>query len=158
MEPLVFVIPGTPIAKGRPRFSTAGRFPRAFTPAKTSNYEAWVKMCAVEAMAGQPLIAGPVKLSLNMYFEVPSSWPKWKREAAVTDALRPTGRPDTGNVLKAIEDALNGIVWKDDSQVVEVDCCKAYDAEPHVRVRVQELPQPSSAKEWLRWQQMELAA
>jgi Holliday junction resolvase RusA-like endonuclease len=158
MEAISFIIPGQPVAKGRPRFSTAGRFPRAFTPAKTANYTAWCKSCAADAMAGRPLMTGPVWLSLNMYFETPSSWSKWKREAAITGAVRPTGKPDIDNVLKAIKDAMNGIVWKDDSQVVEVDCEKAYDAEPHVMVRVQELPQPSSAKDWLRWQQMELAA
>ena len=158
MDALSFTIPGQPVAKGRPRFSTAGRFPRAFTPAKTANYESWVKTCAVQAMAGRALMTGPVRLSLNMYFEVPSSWPKWKREAAITDAVRPTGRPDIDNVLKAIKDACNGLIWRDDAQIVQVHCDKAYDAEPHVAVRVQELPQPDSARAWMEWQREALAA
>ena len=43
-ERYYFVIPGEPVAKGRPKFSTRGGFVKAITPEKTANYETLVKL------------------------------------------------------------------------------------------------------------------
>jgi Holliday junction resolvase RusA-like endonuclease len=58
-------------------------------------------------------------------FEIPKSWPKWKRDAALLGIYTP-GRPDIDNVAKAVLDAFNGIVYKDDAQVYELTVKKIY--------------------------------
>lgn len=123
-EPLRIVIPGEMRGKGRPRFSTRGGFARAFTDSKTVNAEAWVKACAVEAGA---FPAGyPLRLRMEMVAAVPKSWSKRNRETALAGGLMPTGKPDIDNCLKLVCDALNGIAWQDDKQIVWVEARKRY--------------------------------
>lgn len=64
-------------------------------------------------------IEGPVKLLVRAYFPIPKSKPKKWREAALAEQIRHTGKPDLSNVLKNIEDVMNGVFWRDDSQIVE---------------------------------------
>lgn len=55
---------------------------------------------------------GPVLLSVVSHRHMPKSWPKRRR------GEQDTMKPDASNVLKLVEDALNGIAYKDDSQIV----------------------------------------
>lgn len=72
-----------------------------------------------------------------IYRAVPKSWSKRKRADAIADKIRPTTKPDLDNVIKGIKDALNGVWYKDDSQVVEYGLVgKWYAEEPHVYVRL----------------------
>lgn len=122
---LTITIPGEMRGKGRPRFSTAGGFARAYTDAKTASAENWIKACAVE-QAGTVPIAGPIALSVSIAVEVPRSWSKKRRAAALAGADFPTSKPDLDNCAKLIADALNGIVWRDDKQIVRMDLRKHY--------------------------------
>lgn len=131
------VIPGPPVAKGRPRISTRGGFARAYTPAKTVAYEGLVAMAGHEAMAGRAPIEGALRLGMVATFQVPASWSKKKTAAALEGAVRPAGRPDADNILKAIGDGLNGVVWRDDAQIVEVSLSKRYGAVPGVSLTVE---------------------
>ena len=134
---IAFTIPGEPVAKGRARaFVRAGRVAH-YTPAKTENYEARVAIFARQAMAGALPLAGAVSLSVVARFSIPASWSKKRRQAAMAGLVHFTKRPDLDNVLKAIKDGMNGIVWLDDSQVVSlVDCRKEYAEQPGVDVIV----------------------
>lgn len=129
-------IPGTPTAKGRPRFSRASG--RAYTPAKTAEAELGIKVIAALAMAGAAPFNGPLCVQMHAYFPVPASWSRKKRDAALTGVMRPTGKPDCDNLLKIL-DALNEIVWRDDAQVVDARVTKGYDARPRTVIVVQAL-------------------
>lgn len=48
--------------------------------------------------------------------------------------IRPIIKPDTDNIIKAVLDALNGLAYEDDSEVVSVTAKKYYSAEPRVEV------------------------
>lgn len=137
-----FTVPGTPIAKGRPRISTAGKFPRAYTPERTVKYENLVRLVAAETMAecGQALFDGPVCVEITALFPIAQSWSRVKREAAACGLLSHTSRPDADNIAKAITDSCNGIVWNDDSQVARLAVEKRYGAEPMTLVWVRSLP------------------
>jgi Holliday junction resolvase RusA-like endonuclease len=111
-----FTIPGRLGGKGRPRFAVVGGQGRAFTPARTRSTEAMVREFAAKAMAGAPPIEGAVHLSVIMHLDRPKSWTKRK----IAENPLPTGKPDLDNVLKLLGDALNGIVWKDDSQIASL--------------------------------------
>lgn len=143
-----FTIDGLPIAKGRPRAVKVGNFIRHHTPEKTANYESWVRGCARAAMDGRELLLCPVTLQLHFYLPVPTSWPAWRKEAALQGFVAPTGRPDIDNLVKSIKDACNMIVWKDDSQVVELSATKLYGEQPSALVNVLPLGEITSAVEW----------
>lgn len=135
-----FVVPGKPIGKGRPRAGRSfGGHVRLYTPEKTVSYESTVRLFGAQAMAGHAPLEGPVALGLDIDYEVPASWSRKKREAALSGELRPTSKPDIDNVAKAVGDALNGVVWRDDVQVVTLYANKRYAQAPGVTVRVTEL-------------------
>jgi Holliday junction resolvase RusA-like endonuclease len=79
-------------------------------------------------------------------FAIPKSWPKWRQGAAENGLVWHTIRPDASNVLKAVEDALQGVVYRDDSQIVSVVVQKAYSIDPKVVVFVDSPKVPLDGK------------
>lgn len=134
---ITFTIPGQPVGKGRARVSRRGGFARLYTPEKTASYESLVALAGQQAMAGRPVIEGAVAVTLRIAVQVPASWSKKKQAAALDGQVHPTTKPDIDNVEKAIFDGLNGVVWKDDVQVVQVVKAKRYGAKPGVEVAIQ---------------------
>lgn len=134
-----FIVPGIPQGKGRARATRTGRM---YTPAKTASYEGLIAMCGREAMVGRPLMLGPVVLAVRVLSPIPASWSQRKRLQAIREELLPTTKPDADNVLKAIGDGLNGVVWRDDSQLVRVVISKLYAETPGVSVQATELRHP----------------
>ena len=139
---LRFDIPGHPVGKGRPRATRANGFVSFYTPAKTRDYEKAVKT-AGRAFCKAPL-AGPLRMSLFVRMAVPKSWTKRQREDALSGCLRPTSKPDLSNVLKAIEDGLNGVCYEDDKQIVELAVTSWYSVEPGVTVEILTLDRGSA--------------
>ena len=136
---IVFVVPGTPVGKGRPKFARRGNFVTTYTPEKTASYENLVKIAAGRAMSGRAPIDGAVAVSLSIYVTPPASWSQKKQRAALSGEIYPTTKPDIDNVEKAVFDAMNEIVWKDDKQVVDVDKKKRYAIKAEVVVQVRAL-------------------
>lgn len=135
-----FTVPGQPIGKGRPIAGKSfGGHTTLRTPAKTVSYENLVGWTAAQAMAGLALMDGPVKAALTLQLQIPASWSQKKQRAALAGAIRPTTKPDVDNVVKAIFDAINGVVWKDDVQVVLLTVAKVYSHAPGVQVYVERL-------------------
>lgn len=137
------VVEGEPKGKGRPRFTRTGH---AYTPARTRDYEELIAARARQAMDGrQPIPKGvPVRMTILAVFGVPVSWPKKRRTAALQGVMHHTHKPDLDNVQKAVCDALNGIAYEDDSQIVKVNVEKVYGSEPMVRVFLEEATDGSS--------------
>lgn len=134
---LTFTVPGAPIGKGRPRVTTrGGKFATMYTPEKTVNYESLVSHSAKVAMNGMALFDGPASVTLEIRCQVPASWSQKKRAQALAGQVYPTTKPDIDNVEKAIFDGLNGVVWRDDVQVVDVTKRKRYADTPGVVVTV----------------------
>ncbi len=134
-----FTVPGQPQGKGRARFSTAGKFARAYTPAKTVAYEGLIALAAQDAMAERPLIEGPVYLHVTATFPIPASWSKKRRAGITSGTSWHTSKPDGDNIAKSVGDGLNGIVWKDDSQVALTKILKVYGDKPGLDVMVEAL-------------------
>lgn len=131
-----FTVPGKPVGKGRPRAAKRGKHITLYTPQTTVTYESTVALAASQAMTGRPLIEGPAEVLMTMVLPVPASWSKRKQADALAGQLMPTTKPDMDNVVKAIFDAVNGIVWTDDVQVVGLRVRKVYGATPGVQVTV----------------------
>lgn len=135
-----FTIPHAPVAKGRARSTVrpGAKFASHYTPEKTRNFEALVKDFAAQAVggAGAAPLACPVDLLVEFRFAIPASWPAWKRELAAAGLVHHTRKPDCSNLVKAIEDACNGVLFKDDGQVVGCVTDKRYTAGAEsIRVR-----------------------
>ena len=80
-------------------------------------------------------LAGPVSVCVSAYFKIPQGWNKQKTADAEHDVILPTKKPDIDNVAKTI-DGLNGLCWKDDSQIVQISACKYYSSEPRLVITV----------------------
>ena len=78
-------------------------------------------------------------LELNLYFPIPKSTRKKDVPAMRTGEIRPTKRPDLDNILKAVSDALNGIAYKDDSQIVAAVIQKFYSDKPRAEVEIKKI-------------------
>ena len=136
---VLFTVPGQPVAKGRPRFARRGAGVVAYTPQKTANYEAQVRVSATAAMDGIDPIAGPLELSIRCVLQIPASWSKKKKDMAALGVVCATKKPDIDNVIKGIKDACNGVCWVDDAQVVKVSIEKRYGAFPCATVMITKL-------------------
>lgn len=132
-----FDVPGDPVPKGRPRFARVGAGMKAYTPAKTATYEQMVALHARAAMRSKPVLEGPLQATLTFGLPIPRSWPAKRRQAAALGELWPTAGMDIDNAAKSLLDGCNGIVYKDDAQVVRLLVVKMYAIEPGCSVRIE---------------------
>jgi Holliday junction resolvase RusA-like endonuclease len=134
-----FEVRGEPVPAGRPR---AGKTRKGRTvlydPAKSRNFKQYVKLVASQH-APKALITGPIILEVDVFRPIPKSFSKKKASQAEEKRLRPTTKPDTSNYVKLVEDALNGVIYKDDSQIVSLIVKKFYSGTPRIRVLVDEI-------------------
>ena len=136
---IAFVVPGEPQGKGRARVGTIGGHARMFTPAKTVAYEGLITHAAQLAMRGAAPLDGDCRLEVDIVCSVPASWSGKKRTQALAGGIRPAKKPDADNIVKAVCDGMNGVVWRDDVQAVEGSWRKVYGETPGLRVRVASL-------------------
>jgi Holliday junction resolvase RusA-like endonuclease len=136
---------------GRTRFITDVGVKKIFIhqypdPA-TAAYEKMLKEYAgllMNRSHNQPA-QGPVCLIVHSFREIPVSWSKTDQARALAGNIRPTSRPDWDNYGK-ITDALNEVVWKDDSQVVDGRSLKYYSDRPALRIEVREMIEPDAQR------------
>lgn len=123
-----FTVPGKPQGKARPRFTRSGH---TYTPGSTAAYEERVKLAYRQAGGGK--LSGFVFVDILAVFTVPKSYTK-AQKAAAFDARYVPKKPDCDNIAKIILDALNGLAYDDDTQVVALSVEKRYGAFDHVTV------------------------
>jgi len=136
MIEISFFVPGTPVAKGRPKFARRGKFTTAYTPEKTATYETLVGWHAGGVMSGSKPHDGAVEVHMVANMPIPASTTKKIREAIVLGSYPHLKRPDMDNIGKAATDGMNGIVYLDDSQIVYMTARKVYSDCPGLSVRV----------------------
>lgn len=134
---LKFTVPGQPVPQGRPLFSTKP-FPHAYDPPKSRKYKEKVKKFA-EKNAPDQLMKGELHVEVLIFKETLSSFSKKKKLAAEARSLRPTTKPDADNYAKGVLDAVKGVIWEDDGQVVDLVARKFYSEIPRVEVTVREI-------------------
>jgi Holliday junction resolvase RusA-like endonuclease len=140
---VVFELPGAPRGKGRPRSRIASgrsghQFVAVYTDAETRNYEAMLRYAGEQAMKNAgfdgPLDC-PLRVRVTAVFPIPQSWSGKKQGQARDGMVRPTIKPDWENIAKTL-DGVNGIVWRDDSLVIEGVVRKFYGSNPMLKVEV----------------------
>lgn len=113
-----------------------------YTPSDVKSYANWVRLCfQKEYPKHLPSIYQDKQLRMHIeaYFAIPKSFSKKKKEAALNCDIRPTVKPDCDNISKNICDALNGIVFADDKQIVSLEVDKYYSENESVIVRIFDL-------------------
>jgi len=132
-----FVVMGDPQGKARARVANG----HAYTPKKTVEYEREVKLAYLTKYRDAPRYEKgvPVAVTIYAYLRIPASCIKSKQDKMRRGEIRPTKVPDTDNIAKCCMDALNGLAWDDDSQVVKLHVFKLYNGNPLVRVMMDEI-------------------
>lgn len=114
------IVEGKLTGKGRPRFFKG----HAVTPQATRDYEKKVKN-EYEKQQGK-LFEVPVRVNIVAYKKVPKSYTKKRAELIRNGIEQPVNKPDIDNICKIILDALNGVAYKDDTQVIRLAISKKY--------------------------------
>lgn len=127
-------ITGHPVPQGRPRAVAFAGHARLYKPAKSRRWEQDARQEARIVMGDRKPFVGCLIVDLKSFIVPPMGWAAWKRDAALAGRIRPTSKPDVSNLLKAAEDALNGVVWLDDAQIVNAGASKHYAAQPEVQI------------------------
>lgn len=132
-------IDGPPIAKGRPRITTRGKYARAYTPAKTRHYEDLIRSEAVDAMGDREPLDEAVSVVVTAYVPMPKALAKTKqrRSLALDGSLKPVCRPDLDNYAKAALDGCNAIIFRDDSLVTDLIVRKRFSERPRLTITVE---------------------
>lgn len=103
-----------PVPKGRPRL---GLFGKTYTPERTKVFEKTLKTLAgLKLPRGFKPLDCPIILEIIFYFRRPKG----------NKSVEHTQVPDLDNLVKAVKDALNNVVWVDDCQVVSLNAHKMF--------------------------------
>lgn len=135
-EPITISLQGPPQGKGRARAAKIGAFIRMYTPEKTRTYEGMIRTAAMQEIGNRPPLDEPLEFTLRAVFPVPASWSERKRQQAIAGDIKPGKKPDLDNIAKAWNDALNGVVYRDDSLICRMTLDKRYGPQPLVVVTV----------------------
>jgi Holliday junction resolvase RusA-like endonuclease len=138
--PVTISLTGEPQGKGRARAFRRGNHIGHYTPEKTRTYEGMIRSAAMDAIGNKPPFEDPVEFVLRAIFPVPASWSGRKRERALLGEIKPAKKPDLDNIAKAWNDALNGVVYRDDALICRLTLEKRYGPQALVAVTVRPLP------------------
>jgi Holliday junction resolvase RusA-like endonuclease len=151
---IAFVVPGRAQPAGSKRAfpfrKKDGRLGVAVSDAnpKARGWKERVALVASEAMNGSAPWTGPLVLKVSIHFLRPKTHMKKSGEVRGSAPSLPATRPDITKLLRACEDALTGVVWKDDAQIVQQVATKTYSPVESVAIIVVELePNDRSAQE-----------
>lgn len=135
---MYFFVEGKPQGKARPRFSQKTH--TVYTPKNTADYEKRIRNAFRECQGECKKLPSDCYafVKIQAQYPIPQSWSKRKKKEAIAGLIMPTTKPDGDNILKVVLDALNGLAYDDDKQVVKMCIIKAYGVNPGLVVQVGE--------------------
>lgn len=131
-----------PIQQQRPR---ARRMPKGvmlYDPKKVKQFKIAVGNMAKEQMKQnewERLEDRPLMLDVTFYRPIQQSISKAEHDRRARHEVLPIVKPDNSNYLKSLEDALNGIVWRDDALITDIRARKRYAEQPRIEIEVEEI-------------------
>lgn len=141
-----FKVTGKIRGKARPRFYGTSKLDttkvnvRAYKVNDDKIYENLIKSSYIGSGGFRFNDKSYLRMEMDMYFKIPKSYSKKRRRNCLEGIEKAGKKPDIDNILKNFCDALNGVAYKDDVQVVEVECKKYYtEEEDYVIVRLEEI-------------------
>jgi Holliday junction resolvase RusA-like endonuclease len=134
MPSFSFVVPGNPVAKGRPRL---GRGRRAFTPQRTLDYEALVKQSCLPCIPENWDVTCEYEVDIRLYFEN-LRLPDIDNVAKTIDGLNPKVK----RKARVVVSRETPFVWADDKQVRKLTVERFIDRQnPRMEVTISQCPQ-----------------
>lgn len=131
------VIYREPHPKERPRVSMIAGHPKIYTPRDTREFEKAVSDAWKKEHGDSPF-TGPVTVMIILGMKIPKGSSKAKIQKMLDRQIRPTVKPDVDNCAKSILDALNGLAYMDDNQIVGLTVRKYYMEIPQIQIAVAE--------------------
>lgn len=123
-----FFVPGQPAPGGSKKgFVRGGKVCLVDDAKGNRDWKSRVASCASEAYPG-PLLEGPLEVAMIFTLLRPTT----------VKRLYPTVRPDVLKLARSTEDALTGVVWRDDCLTIELSLSKRYGAKPGALISVWE--------------------
>lgn len=132
-----FTVPGKIVGKGRPRFTTQGRFVRAYTPKPTVDYENKIASCYHLKTSYKSDKA--LRVKIFAYREIPKSTTKKLKNWLLEKVFLCTVKPDIDNIIKVVLDALNDVAYYDDIQVCQLVIMREYAENECLKVCIEEI-------------------
>lgn len=137
VQSLDFFAPGIPRPKGSTKSFRHPKTGAIITMSDNDKTKPWQATVALSAeVAGAKMLDGPV--SIHVEFLLPRPKGHFGKKGVRGSAPKfPTTKPDTDKLLRACLDALTGVCWRDDAQVILAVAVKVYaEGECGARVRV----------------------
>ena len=131
-----FEILGKPLGKARPRVTRKGF---TYTPQKTVNYENLIRWTFRSEFPNHKPFEGYIEAEIKAIFDIPKSYSKKKTLELLDGNCNYDHTPDVDNVAKIVLDSLNGIAYKDDSQVTVLKVIKEYGEQAKIIVKLEEI-------------------
>ena len=137
MVSVTFSLDTDPAGWSRARVNARGYKVRHFKTGKLAAYQARIQLAARVAMNSAKPIEGPLDIHAVFWMPMPPSWSAKKKDAM--QGKPHTQKPDADNLVKAVCDACNKIVWADDAQIAFMDVRKVWESVGAVMVTVESL-------------------
>lgn len=127
-----------PVEQARPRAVRRGKRIGMYDPPKVSKFKRELRQLAKNRF-GDDSFDGELSVEIKFYRPIQKSLSKKERTRRLSGAHRPTVKPDLDNYIKSTLDALNDILWTDDSHIVDLHAHKRYSDRPRIEITVKEL-------------------
>lgn len=137
-----FIIPGKPQGKARARtvYNAQTKRSVSYTPDKTVLYENLIKAMYLQNCPDESYMDGQaLQVTITAAYEPTKSASKKNRGLMLSGIMKPCKKPDADNVAKVVLDALNGLAYKDDTQVCSLSVLKKYAEQEGVSVHISEM-------------------
>lgn len=132
-------IPGEPVAQGRPRFVSHGKFVTTYDPPKSKEYKKLIAE-TVKQTWQQGQLEQPLSVVIKVYREIQKSTTKKVYALKAAGDVLPIKKPDVDNYTKGILDGLSQAnIWTDDNLVCEAITQKRYSDNPRVEITIKEI-------------------
>lgn len=133
----IFTVMGEPRGKQRAKTYRNGNFTKTVTPEQTVVYENLIaleyrRQCMDFRFEDKSMLA----ITIEAHFSIPKSVSKKNRALMIEKVLRPVKKPDGDNIIKVVCDALNGLAYHDDAQIVDMVVRKYYAESPKLVISI----------------------
>lgn len=131
---VTFTVKAKPQGKGRPRMANG----HCYTPQTTRDFENLIAQ-EYKTQCKAYYANVPLMVQITAWMPIPKATSKANREKMLNGEIAPTVKPDIDNICKAILDALNGVAYADDTQVVKLHASKCYSNDGFMLISITDL-------------------
>lgn len=122
-----------PTPQKQTKFKRVGQFVRTYDPSALDREKiAW----QIKAYAPLEPFGCPLKVDITFYLPIPVSTSKVRRRQMLNQVILPFKRPDIDNLGYLVTNAMKEIIYKDDSQIVDLYMHKRYSEDPRTVVKI----------------------